>query len=481
MPERTVLSENKHSMALPISLVWVALAVMSVFGHVRVSCASVENKLYKTLFADYDPLTRPVTEGSDVVMVNMSVSLVQLLSVDDKEQVISVNVWVYQMWYDYRLTWNPHDYGNISYILVAAQSIWYPDTSLYISADEASSDHPYIIVNYFRLRVESDGRVFVQSPCNWNIPCNMDVSGFPNDNQHCTVSVGMWSHTARQVDYQPIFEEVKKELFIPSNSWSIAETTVEKSYSYDIYGGGPYAFIDYSLHLQRKPLFYLLNLCIPSVLLSFLSALIFYFPPDSVDKIPHGLSVLLTIFIFDMVVIEIMPPSSDSIPAPTMYLFTNMITTAISITIAAGIIDMNRWKGDFTGWKRGLLLWVASVLRVSVELVKLKRRINRTARQSKGVRIKNYRGTHNVPTYHFNRTSHNGTDGPRIYDIKAVMTELEKIDTKLDEFINGEKETKIDSDWKLLAFVLNKICLMVVLIINITTSAWMFLAGISIE
>ena len=36
-----------------------------------------------------------------------------------------------QTWNDYKLRWNPEDYGNISYIDVPAGSIWLPDIVLY--------------------------------------------------------------------------------------------------------------------------------------------------------------------------------------------------------------------------------------------------------------------------------------------------------------------------------------------------------------
>ena len=36
-----------------------------------------------------------------------------------------------QTWNDYKLTWNPEEYDNVTQLYVPAESIWHPDLVLY--------------------------------------------------------------------------------------------------------------------------------------------------------------------------------------------------------------------------------------------------------------------------------------------------------------------------------------------------------------
>ena len=55
----------------------------------------------------YNKLIRPVGNNSDKLTVEMSLRLSQLLDVDEKNQIMTTNLWVYQEWQDYKLTWDP--------------------------------------------------------------------------------------------------------------------------------------------------------------------------------------------------------------------------------------------------------------------------------------------------------------------------------------------------------------------------------------
>ncbi|XP_078000571.1 acetylcholine receptor subunit alpha-like [Glandiceps talaboti] len=463
-----------------------------------VSCSDVEAHLYTNLMSNYSKLIRPAEDPHDVVNVNMSLSLVQLLSVDDKSQVITVSIWLYQIWYDYRLKWNSSEYGDIDYILVRGKDLWYPDTSLYQSAEESPEQYPYVITDWFLLRVYSTGKVFVQSPHTWKIPCNVDVTSFPNDHQHCAISVGMWSHTARQVDYEPIFDTIKKELYIPSNSWEVSGSGVTKGYSYDIHSGGPYAYIDFTLYLDRKPLFYLLNLCIPSVLLSLLMSLVFCFPPDSPDKIPHGLSVLLTIFIFDILVIDIMPASSDNIPITSQYLFVNMVLTVVAIILSALLINMHKLKGNFSGRRKKVLLFIAWLLKVSYHDTNARwKLLKETSNPSLGTRLKDYNKivqTENIdlsnaelktflPNGDNMFVKENGIGLHRhpalLRDVKSIKRKIVEIQNKLDTNLANQAGVKeLESDWKTLAAVLNRTFFISLLSMNVGLSMWILIIGL---
>lgn len=49
-----------------------------------------------------------------------------------------------QKWYDYKLQWNPEDYGGVEMLYVPSEHIWLPDIVLYNNWDgnyEVSISH----------------------------------------------------------------------------------------------------------------------------------------------------------------------------------------------------------------------------------------------------------------------------------------------------------------------------------------------------
>ena len=48
-----------------------------------------------------------------------------------KNQIMTTNLWVEQFWRDYKLEWDPSEYGGVKSLHVPADHIWRPDIVLY--------------------------------------------------------------------------------------------------------------------------------------------------------------------------------------------------------------------------------------------------------------------------------------------------------------------------------------------------------------
>lgn len=84
-------------------------------------------RLYDDLLSNYNKLVRPVVNVSDALTVRIKLKLSQLIDVNLKNQIMTTNLWVEQSWFDYKLKWEPREYGGVEMLHVPSDHIWRPD------------------------------------------------------------------------------------------------------------------------------------------------------------------------------------------------------------------------------------------------------------------------------------------------------------------------------------------------------------------
>lgn len=103
----------------------------------------------------------------------------------------------------------------------------------------------------------------------------------------------------------------------------------------------PYPDITYNITIRRKTLFYTVNLIIPCVLISFLSILVFYLPSDSGEKVSLSISIMLSLGVFFLLLSEIIPPTSLTVPLLGKYLLFTMILVSFSVIVTIAVLNVN--------------------------------------------------------------------------------------------------------------------------------------------
>uniref|UniRef100_A0AC34RNG9 Neurotransmitter-gated ion-channel ligand-binding domain-containing protein n=1 Tax=Panagrolaimus sp. JU765 TaxID=591449 RepID=A0AC34RNG9_9BILA len=88
---------------------------------------SDEQRLFRHILVGYDTSVRPVFNASSIVNVFMGLTLTHIFNIDERNQVLALNVWVEQSWNDERIRWEPEEFGNISKLTVGANYVWRPD------------------------------------------------------------------------------------------------------------------------------------------------------------------------------------------------------------------------------------------------------------------------------------------------------------------------------------------------------------------
>merc|ERR1712048_510369 len=97
----------------------------------------------------------------------------------------------------------------------------------------------------------------------------------------------------------------------------------------------------YEVVLQRKPLFYTMNLVIPLILFFILSMFEFYLPSQSGEKMTLSISILLGQTVFLFLIMNRTPETSEGLPLIGAYLLFTMCMVSISIVVNVVICNFH--------------------------------------------------------------------------------------------------------------------------------------------
>uniref|UniRef100_A0AAY4AXS4 Cholinergic receptor, nicotinic, alpha 2b (neuronal) n=1 Tax=Denticeps clupeoides TaxID=299321 RepID=A0AAY4AXS4_9TELE len=311
------------------------LLLFTVFSNEKTH-SHAEDELFKKLFIGYNKWSRPVPNTSDVVIVKFGLSIAQLIDVDEKNQMMTTNVWLKQEWNDYKLRWKPSDYDNVTSIRVPSELIWVPDIVLYNNADGE-----FAVTHMTKAHLFYTGKVRWVPPAIYKSSCSIDVTFFPFDQQNCKMKFGSWTYDKAKIDLERIENTVDLKDYWESGEWAIVNAVATyntKKYDccHEIYVDITYYFI-----IRRLPLFYTINLIIPCLLISCLTVLVFYLPSDCGEKITLCISVLLSLTVFLLLITEIIPSTSLVIPLIGEYLLFTMIFVTLSIVITVFVLNVH--------------------------------------------------------------------------------------------------------------------------------------------
>ncbi|XP_055713962.1 acetylcholine receptor subunit alpha-like [Phlebotomus papatasi] len=302
-------------------------------------------RLYDDLLSNYNKLVRPVVNVTDALTVQIKLKLSQLIDVNLKNQIMTTNLWVEQTWYDYKLKWEPREYGGVEMLHVPSDHIWRPDIVLYNNADGN-----FEVTLATKATLNYTGRVEWRPPAIYKSSCEIDVEYFPFDEQTCVMKFGSWTYDGFQVDLRHIDEsngtnvvEVGIDLteFYTSVEWDILEVPAIRNEKFYTCCDEPYLDITFNITMRRKTLFYTVNLIIPCMGISFLTILVFYLPSDSGEKVSLSISILLSLTVFFLLLAEIIPPTSLVVPLLGKFVLFTMILDTFSICVTVLVLNVH--------------------------------------------------------------------------------------------------------------------------------------------
>ncbi|CAH0695270.1 unnamed protein product [Spodoptera exigua] len=227
---------------------------------------------------------------------------------EEKDQLLTTNCWITQIWTDYHLRWNTSDFDGIGVIRIPYERVWRPDIILYNNADP---NYRSAVINT-NVIVKHTGEVTWLSHGIYVSVCDINVEQFPFDVQLCTMKWASWTYDGFQLDLKKQFDEGDTTNYQTNGEFDLVSFEAIRHDQYYSCCVEPYPDITYIIKLRRRPMFYVFNLILPCLLINGIALLVFYVPSESGEKVTLGISALLSMTVFLMTIRDTLPPTEKT-------------------------------------------------------------------------------------------------------------------------------------------------------------------------
>ncbi|XP_033761784.1 neuronal acetylcholine receptor subunit alpha-7-like [Pecten maximus] len=306
-------------------------------------------RLTNTLFSNYTREIYPVYNySSDTLPVDASMFLLSILDFDEVSGVITISAGMTLLWNDYRLRWSTSDYGGIEHIQVNASKVWKPKAYVITAADDLSkfgSDEFDVTLSSNGLCAFSPGKLLKST-------CSVDMSKFPADTQICSIRVLLWT-SFPEVVLTYTSTVLDTTYYTPNGEWNIDGTSV----SYYMGFGSPSTTLDFTLHISRKYLYFIVSLTIPILLLCFLLPFAFLLPAPSGERISYTITMFLSLAVYMTLISDNLPKVSENMAGMSYFLLFSLFYSSVLIVLTIftlrcdAMVDVRefpRWLRRFT-------------------------------------------------------------------------------------------------------------------------------------
>ncbi|KAL7853894.1 hypothetical protein AOLI_G00207380 [Acnodon oligacanthus] len=319
-------------------------------------------RLSEFLSAGYKKGVRPVKDWRDSTMVAIDLMVYSILNVDEKNQVLTTYVWYRQQWTDEFLVWNPEDFDDVKKISMPTANVWVPDIVINEFVDVGKSpDIPYVYVS-------NDGLVQNYKPIQVVTACSLNIYNFPFDVQKCSLTFQSWLHTINDINItlmrSPEEVMVDKSVFMNQGEWELLHV-LSKYKSFSVDNDDYYAEMKFHVVIRRRPLFYTVNLLLPSIFLMVMDIVGFYLPPDSGERVSFKITLLLGYSVFLIIVSDTLPATAIGTPLIGVYFVVCMALLVISLTetvLIVRLVHKQDLQPHVPQWVKHLVLEKAAVL-----------------------------------------------------------------------------------------------------------------------
>ena len=324
-----------------------------------VNFTSLERKLQQYIIRESHPMVRPVVDMNQPVNVTFGFSLVQIVKLDEHQQSITMKIWLRMKWINEFMTWDPHEWGNITHSRVQPQTVWTPD--IFLEEDVGEEVTSGVHSQKIAILITSDGQHEWMVPVMLQSACKVDVSMFPFDIQNCKLVFTPWTHNQLELDLLIEDKAIFTKHYVESSEWKFISVT--KKVNSMIYTCCPTPFVnmEYVFTLQRRPQYYIHNLVTPCILQMIIILSTFFLPLESGERVGVVITIILVFAVYLQVLRESLPESSSSTPLLSKFFIIIMVESSCLLIATCLVLNIHfkgieRYAGRVPQWARTIFL-----------------------------------------------------------------------------------------------------------------------------
>ncbi|XP_060073713.1 neuronal acetylcholine receptor subunit beta-3-like [Ylistrum balloti] len=293
--------------------------------------------LHDKLLPTYNKDLGPNFNQSQPIVLYITFNLFTLNEFDDKAgKLVFLGVSTIQ-WQDDRMVWDPLLHGNTTSLMIPQSKVWIPNLFVAKPYDNVKKVGNDIV----QITYTPDGWASWSVPDLFEVSCTANVAYYPFDRQSCQIYIIPWAYGVGMFDFRLPLDSMTQLDFIENGIWKVLSTKlfVENHEEGDI--------VVMEIKFQRRPLFVILNLLLPIVVVGVLNVFVFLLPPEPGERSAFGMTVLLAMAVFLSIVSDKLPSTSEPhIARVTLYILAELIISGLIMVFTIFSLVLYSKKDD---------------------------------------------------------------------------------------------------------------------------------------
>jgi len=302
--------------------------ILFIFGNVSSQSSTDVKNVHTLLFTtnQYNNLIRPSLNQSNPIEIYIGFTLYGITGIDEIEQKLTTTGWLDIGWTDEFLQWTPASYGGLKYIYVPQAMVWKPDISL----QNGFTDLSELGSKFIQVKISYNGMIKWRPFQVFESKCVLDSTYFPFDRQECDLEFVAWSLSREDVFLAQDSDGIELSPELKRNGeWEIVSSrATDELETHE-------TKVKFTIVIERKPLFVIINMITPIILLSVLSIFTFKIPADIGERMGYTITVWLSFAVFLTIVSASLPQSLETTPIISIYIMIQLFMGTFIVIISA--------------------------------------------------------------------------------------------------------------------------------------------------